>query len=689
MKNLKTAIIIIIINSICSCLLHAGPQPVKMSRQIHLDFHTSEYIEDIGKHFSKAQFQKALRIGNVNLINIFAKGHHGWSYYPTKVGQMHPNLNFDLLGAQIKACHEIGVRCPIYFTIGWSDNDGRQHPDWCMRNKDGSLNTRNDIDFSAKPDDPKPNSQWYNLCVGTGYHDHIMDQVKELCENYDIDGLWFDIYQAEDLCYCKACSKGMKEQGINTDDTDAVVAYKAQITKKHQWDLQELVKRYHPQATFFHNGTNAIWRTANFLHRMYEYNSYQDLEDLPTTWGGYDKLPVQSKYFLKAGFTITAMSGKFHTSWGEFGGFKHPNAILYEAASMIAWGANCNFGDQLHPSGEMDLATYENIGKAYAYVEKIEDYGIGGIPVARLAVWRSFKQNQDEGLTKLLLEAHINFDIANDVQDLSQFDVLVIPSVPCLTNEQAQKINEFVKQGGSLIVLAEGALDKNYQKFILDVGAAYLGGPQYDIDYLLLSDKLSTGLISSPFLNYEPAIRVKPDNRTEILASIREPYFSRTYGKYSSHQNTPYKLHDASFPGIIKNGNVIFFAHGMDTMYLAHGARLHRDTFVKALRMLHKNPMVETSLPSAARVSFLHQPNHKRYVAHLLYGPPIQRGRCNVIEDLPFLYNVPVTVNLPKKIKEAVLAPDMKKLEMADSHGKIKVTVPKFQCHCAVAFYYE
>ena len=64
------------------------------------------------------------------------------------------------------------------------------------------------------------------------------------------------------------------------------------------------------------------------------------------------------------------MSGKFHKAWGEFGGFKHRDAILYEAASMVAFGANVNFGDQLHPSGTMEMSTYENIGYAYEYVEK-------------------------------------------------------------------------------------------------------------------------------------------------------------------------------------------------------------------------------------------------------------------------------------------------------------------------------
>ena len=72
-------------------------------RQVHLDFHTSEHFPEIGKRFSKKQFQEALQAANLDGINIFAKCHHSWSYYPTEVGQMHPNLDFDLLGAQIEA----------------------------------------------------------------------------------------------------------------------------------------------------------------------------------------------------------------------------------------------------------------------------------------------------------------------------------------------------------------------------------------------------------------------------------------------------------------------------------------------------------------------------------------------------------------------------------------------------------
>lgn len=68
------------------------------TRQVHLDFHTSEHIPDVGASFRKEQFQEALRLGHVNQINVFAKCHHSWSYYPTSIGTRHPHLSIDLLG---------------------------------------------------------------------------------------------------------------------------------------------------------------------------------------------------------------------------------------------------------------------------------------------------------------------------------------------------------------------------------------------------------------------------------------------------------------------------------------------------------------------------------------------------------------------------------------------------------------
>lgn len=50
-------------------------------------------------------------------------------------------------------------RGPFYFTIGWSATDAEDHPEWCVRNKDGSLATIN-WGENAAPTDRRPIVSW-------------------------------------------------------------------------------------------------------------------------------------------------------------------------------------------------------------------------------------------------------------------------------------------------------------------------------------------------------------------------------------------------------------------------------------------------------------------------------------------------------------------------------------------------
>ena len=112
-------------------------------RQVHLDFHTSADCESVGAEFDPEAFAKTVRMGRVDSMTVFAKCHHGFSYYPTEVGTQHPNLAVpDLLGAQIEALHGIGVRVPIYVSIMWDDLAGEKNPGWIVTRRDGSLMIR-------------------------------------------------------------------------------------------------------------------------------------------------------------------------------------------------------------------------------------------------------------------------------------------------------------------------------------------------------------------------------------------------------------------------------------------------------------------------------------------------------------------------------------------------------------------
>ena len=128
--------------------------------------------------------------------------------------------------------------------------------------------------------------------------------------------------------------------------------------------------------------------------------------------------------------------------------------------------------------------------------------------------------------------------------------------------------------------------------------------------------------MNSPFLNYHPGLRVQPKEGAEVIATIREPYFSRTWEHFTSHANTPYELKDAGHPGVVKSGNNLYIAHELDKMYFEEGARVHRELFMEAFRALEVTPLVKVDLPSLGRINLLHQPEKKRYVLHLLYASP-------------------------------------------------------------------
>jgi hypothetical protein len=412
------------------------------------------------------------------------------------------------------------------------------------------------------------------------------------------------------------------------------------------------------------------------------------LEDLPTTWAGYDVFPLRAKYFSNEGRPMTGMSGKFHTSWGEFGGFKYPNALKYEAASMMAFGANVNFGDQLHPSGQIDPETYNKIGVAYKYVEEIEKYSVGGKQKARTGLWMVFDNNVEIAANLLLLETHTNYVVVNNMEDWSDMEVIVLPSKPSLTAKDVKRFQQYLNGGGKLIVLGEGAMKTDGQGFVLDIGGEYLGEGSYDVDYTVVSDALSKDVVSTPFLNYIPAIKINPDAGAQVLAHIREPYFSRTKAHYTSHRNTPYRLENAAHPAIYQKGNIAVIATPLDRMYKQYGAQIHRELFENVLNRMLTKPLVTADLPSSGRVNLLHFPEKDRYVVHLLYASPVQRGIAQVIDDLIPIRNTEVTVNVEQSVKKAYLIPGKKELKLENNGAGISVLIPEFTCHTAVVFEY-
>ena len=134
------------------------------SRRIHLDFHTSPAIKEVAKDFNSAEFTGILKEAHVDSITVFAKCVHGYCYYPTEIGRMHPGLNRDLLGEMIEACNEANISALVYITAMWDDYIASKHQEWVQITKDGKLGGRH----------PLGTNEWRQVCLNSGYVDYFV-----------------------------------------------------------------------------------------------------------------------------------------------------------------------------------------------------------------------------------------------------------------------------------------------------------------------------------------------------------------------------------------------------------------------------------------------------------------------------------------------------------------------------------
>ena len=652
-------------------------------RFVHLDFHTSPEIEGIGARFDKAQFQAALKTGHVESVTVFAKCHHGFCFYPTKVGTMHPHLAFDLVGAEMAAAHEIGVLAPVYITAGWCAHDAEAHPEWVMKCRDGTpIATPNYK--TEDPDAPLGHCAWQLLCLNDGsYARHIYEITEEICTRYArLDGLFYDICTGGSVCFCDECRAGMQEMGLDAEkDEDARTYFKI----KHRAFMQkctDILKKHHPSATVFFNGTVGLYSPE-----YHEFDSQYEMENLPTAWGGYNSLALRARVFSHMGKPVLGMTGKFHRDWGEFGGFKTPEALRYEVAAMAMYGASASVGDHLHPDGEMEAATYEQIGYAYAYAERIAPYSFAGKCAATLGIYPSTDRKNyeaNEGISSMLQEAQLDFDVVHH-NNFADFDTVIIPDGTRLDGAAREALSAYLEKGGKLLFEGDALTEEG--AFILPLGVEYLGAPVYDNDYLLWEGE-DADVVKAPILANHPAHRVRV-TEGQVLAHGLPPYFNRTLRHYCGHKNTPHDKEAPRFPAIVKTGRVVYCAHPLSRQYHEYGSIYHKRIFLAALRTLYRPSLTVSGLMTEGRVSLIAQEEQKRYALHLLYGSPKKRGNTEVIEDLPTLHGVAASLRTDKRVLRVSLPLSGEVLSFDETEDGIRFAVPPFSCHTVILIEYE
>lgn len=626
-------------------LMSAGALVADRYRQIHLDFHTSPLIPDVGVGFDPDQFGDTLVEAHVNWVTLFGKCHHGMSYYPTKAGVMHPALKFDLLGAQIEACKKRGMVTPVYLSVRVDQHIGLTRPEWIVRLEDGKLWGPNASQAS-----------WYQVCLGNReYIDYLAAQTEEVLKGYDADGIFYDMcyFPPDPGCFCEKC---LARLGEKRTDRDAHRRQTFEILREYSTRLAKLCKDLRPNATTFFNS-----RVTPNVHRELDILTQLEIESLTTGGWGYLYFPTYARMLRTYPRPVQGMTARFHKSWADFGGLKTVPQLHYEAATIMSAGGVVNIGDQLHPRGTLDRGAYKVIGEAFAQVEAAEPYCREARPLAEIAVLllpeskEALAGEQDsrgslkidasiEGASAMLMALKHQWNGETPDRDhLQNYRLVIVPDRGYLDSGMKAKLEAFQAGGGALLCSHEATLDEgNFG--IPNCPVRYEGPCPYTPSYMTLGETLGAGLPESEFVNYRAGSYVHAIAGAEEWGEVWKPYFNRAPGRFSSHAQTPIDSPTGYPVGVYSPERRMGYLYAAAFRgYREDAFFVYKEMVARMLEKLLPDPWIRpiANVPPAMEISVLRQEQEGRIVVHLVHFAPQRRTAANeFIEEATPVTNV-------------------------------------------------
>ena len=666
-------------------------------RQIHLDFHTSEQIPGVGSNFDPEEFTETLIKARVNSITCFARCHHGWLYFESKrfPERKHPALKRDLLNQQIQACHRRGIRAPIYITVQWDYYTAIRHPDWVCLDKNGSL-------VSTPPFEA---GFYQQLCLNTPYREFLKELTAEILETFPTDGLFFDIVWPV-ACVCRYCREKMSDKGLEPGETGVPESFGIQTVNQFKEEMTQFVRERNSDCTIFYNAGHIGPRHRPIKHAY----SHFELESLPGGEWGYIHFPATVRYARTLGLECVGMTGKFHTSWGDFHSFKDLQALRYECLRMLTQGAKCIIGDQLHPDGRIDPYVYALVGQVYQEIEQKEPWCIGASPVTEIGVLTPEEFTGGEhgvlpeairGATRILEQGGHQFDILDSAGDFNKYKLLILPDHIPVSADLARKLKQVIETGGAILASFASGMDEQQNGFTTDLFGVTLvnEGPRgrdgnlvrgrkferHDYcEYLLPTAAIGHGLPATEHAMYRKGMAIRAAAGTETLAPMIGSWFDRTYRHFCSHRQTP-SSSSVTQPGIVQNGRCIYFSNPIFNQYDDNAPRWCKVLVLNAIERLLPQPLVKHDGPSTLQVTMTHQPDQNRWVLHLLHFIPERRSKeLDLIEDLIPLFNVNLRVRIPRLVRETVIVPEGVPLPFSYQDPYLLFQVPRIDGHVMV-----
>jgi hypothetical protein len=645
-------------------------------RMVHLDFHTGPAIPDVGRDFDAASFADTFARAHVDSVTLFAKCHHGHLYYQTQRAERHPGLAQDLglLEAQMAALHARGIRAPIYISVQCDEYAGVHHPDWVAMDPEGRM---------VKGGGPLAAS-WHVLDMSSPYRDYLTAQYREILERFcPVDGIFFDMCWDQPSCSRYALD-AMLAGGYDPERPEDRAKYARELVYDYMGQYRAMLDEAQAAA----GGPPAgIWfnsRPQTNLAIERRWLRHIEVECLPTGGWGYAFFPYVARFVRPFGLPTLSHTGRFHGTWGDFGGIKPAAALKYECASILSQGMTSGVGDQLPPRGVPDAAAYDLIGEVYAHLQACEPFTEGGTPLSDLAVVIDPAKGdrpgpEGLGIIRALQQMRAQFDLVAPDADFGPYPVVIVSESVPVDEALRSRLEAYVAGGGSLVLSGAAAVGTDGQPALAGQGIACHGPSPFSKVYLRPVATLAEGLPRTDHILHERSLRLTATGEAESLCAVVEPYFERGWRHFCSHGQTP-PATLTEYAAIVQCGRVITLAFPVFTAYGRHGNLPYRELLRRCLDRLLPQPLLRDGGPGHLEATVMR--TAAATVVHLLSFIPQRRtDGLDLIEDAVPLVDMPLSVRLDAAPRRAHLEPHGVELPVAWADGRAEVRVTLLDGH--------
>ncbi|HBY93809.1 MAG TPA: hypothetical protein DEP84_07530 [Chloroflexi bacterium] len=432
------------------------------------------YILNLEKQtFDAEEIVDRVEYCNANLIRLGAA--RSYAFFQSKIAPLAPSLQGrDFLQEVIQAAQPRGIKLIPYIQSGYENNIlYQQHPNWVERLADGRPMA------VGRPEE-------VHMCWNSPYREWKISVIREICANYEVDGMYLDGPTYFGYCYCDYCRTKFgaehhmdipRQEDWHDPAWQAYVVWRYEVLASVLQDICDAVRSTRPgipvinnNITYFHERCRRESRIPEILTRISDgmlLESHRTHQRL-----AWHRVGQNAKY----GYA----TGKPLWMWWEY----TVGEWSFTACSPAE--LRLKYAELLANKAAPGVFPFDVVGRAPQGLDALREcFGFQSENEARLfsaepvkhvalpysrqtAEWYGADQPDERytathtGLYRALVHNHVPFNVVLD-PDLSDaglagYDAVILSNVACVSETQAEAIRRYVQKGGGLIATYETSL---------------------------------------------------------------------------------------------------------------------------------------------------------------------------------------------------------------------------------------